>query len=78
MFDVKRESKIALHFRFMEYKEHVWNITHRIAGICYVAASLLIMFSVMYYGEVKMWTLPAVLILLVLPVPIGYYLSSKE
>ena len=77
-FDCKRDSNIALHFRFMEYKEDVWRIAHRIAGICWAAAGLLMLFLVMFTGSLPIWSLFTVLVLMAVPVFAGYVLSRKS
>ena len=77
-FDCKRDSQLALHFRFMEYKEDVWRITHRVAAVFWAAAGLMILFLVMFRGALPIVSVPLIIILLVFPILIGYLLSRRK
>ena len=42
-FDCKTESGLAFHFKSIEHWENPWRKTHRLAGICWMLAGLLLL-----------------------------------
>ena len=70
-FDCKRESKIAFHFTYMEYSAELWRKTHRLAGVGWMTAGLIVLFCICYLGTVPLWTAPVLALLLFAPFPIG-------
>ena len=77
-FDCPRDKKLAFHLKCIEYKEKAWQKTHRLAGLCWMLAGLLLLF--LYYGTGRIPVLSAVplLLLLLAPLPAAGVFADKE
>lgn len=77
-FDCKRDSKISLNFEFLRLNPKVWDKTHRLAGVCWMFAGMLLMFFITYMGNVPVYSGIILIILLLIAVPYGKYQVKKQ
>lgn len=73
-----RDTAVALHLPFIEKSDAVWNTTHRIAGILWLAAGLLLLLYAMFTLRYSVFTATFLLLVLLLPVCCGYVLSLHQ
>ncbi len=78
VFDCPRGERFALRLPCIVYKEAAWRKTHRFAGICWMAAGLLILG--LYFGTGRLPGLSAfpLLLLLLAPFPAAAFFAGKE
>ena len=77
-FDCPREAKLAFHLRCIEYKAAAWQKTHRVAGIAWMAAGLLLLAVCFAFGRPGGLSAAATLLLLLLPLPAAHLFASRE
>ena len=75
-FDCSRDSRIAFHFRRIEHWEGPWRKTHRLAGVCWMLAGLLILVFWFSLGTLPWYTLVLVLLLTLSEIPAALYFSK--
>ena len=77
-FDCPRSSKLALHLKAIEYKEKAWQTTHRIAGICCMAAGLITLTVLMLAGSLDLAVLGVTLLLLAFPIVYACKIANRS
>ncbi|MGN0981790.1 MAG: SdpI family protein [Candidatus Limivicinus sp.] len=78
LYDCGKDKKLALRLKFTEASDRAWKGTHRLVGLCWMLAGLLIPVSLMLAGKMLPLPLCAVLGLIVLPLPFCALLYRKR
>ena len=76
-FDCTRESPVAFHLKSIEHWEGPWRKTHRLAGLSWMAAGLLLLALRMLTEPLPAAGLIPVLLLMALPIPAAAYFAKK-
>jgi hypothetical protein len=76
--DLKRGAREGIRLRCILYKEDAWRRTHTLAGISWMLAGLLLLALVYGLEALPLWSAPALLILLLAPLPMAKYYASRE
>lgn len=78
VFDCRKDTIVALHLPFIEMSDAVWNTTHRIAGLVWLTAGLLLLLYTMFTLCYSVLTATFLLLVLLLPICCGYILSLRQ
>lgn len=76
--DLPRGAKTGFRLKSILYKEEAWRRTHTLAGVCWMAAGLLLLALVYGLGAAPNWSAPLLLLLLLLPLPAAKVFSARE
>ena len=78
LYDCGKEKKLALRLRFTEASDRAWKGTHRLVGLCWMLAGLMIPASLMLAGKMPPLSLGAALVLIILPLPLCALIYRKK
>lgn len=73
-----KDTAVALHLPFIEKSDTVWNTTHRIAGVVWLIAGLLLLLYAMFTLRYSAVTATFLLLVLLAPLFCGYLLSLRK
>ena len=67
LFDCPRDARIAFRFERLRLSERRWQLVHRIGGLCWMLAGLLIPGLLFSLGRLPLWSAVPILLLLACP-----------
>lgn len=71
-FDCPRDARIAFRFQRVRLSERRWQLVHRVAGLSWMLAGLVIPGLLFWLGTLPLWSAILVLLLLASPVAAAY------
>ena len=77
-FDCPRSGKFTFHLKRIEYKENAWRKTHRLAGICWMLAGLLLLGLLFGMGRIPALSAVPLLLLLLAPLPAAGIFAKRD
>ncbi len=75
-FDCSRDAKLAFRIGRLQLSQRRWKLVHRIAGLCWMLAGLLLAGLQLSLGTLPLWSVLPVLLLLLSPLPAAWLVKE--